>query len=451
MSNHRRLYTNLLCLSLCLIPMVLVAGEGKVLQCHLQACIDLAFANHPMLKAGEARQSAARSQVEVKIAERRPSLDLEGESGYLAGEAITPFTALSGVTEEGISQRRVSGGYYQAMVGLQVPLFKEGALLGQTAGSVRQAQLKVAEEDWATQFLRLQVALNVAESYVHVLKQRKAAKIHEDIVALMEASHRLVLAQFRQDLLARNDLLIAEVRLATAKRDLSLTHLDLQKRQKALVASMGLVETIRIVDIQDLQEPPPPLVPLESLVTLARQNHPALKARQLRVQEELEEVSRIRSEQYPSFSFRTQYGFVDAFEGRLNDQWTAAVSVKVPIFDFGLIRKKSEVARAKAMEEERLMLDFQRDMEQQISERHMFLQHLEEQRGLIKKQIEQAQEELKLNQAMFRQQLVPQLTVLTAETALLKLQLALSEAQYDRKLAHIQLSLISGPRDLKTE
>jgi outer membrane protein TolC len=142
---------------------------------------------------------------------------------------------------------------------------------------------------------------------------------------------------------------------------------------------------------------------------------------------------------------------VDAFEGRPNDQWTAAVRVKVPIFDFGLIRKKAEVARAKAMKEERLMLDFERDIEQQLAERYIFLEHLEDQLGLIKKQIGQAQEELQLNQAMFRQRLVPQLTVVIAETALLKLQLALSEAQYDRTLGHLQLDLISGPRHLKTE
>jgi outer membrane protein len=451
MSNPRRQLTLVLCLSLCLLPILLAAGGGEVLQCHLQACIDVALANHPRLQAGEARQLAARSQVEVKIAERRPTLDLEGESGYLAGKAITPFAAISGVTEEGIPQRRVSGGYYQATVGLQIPLYQEGALFGQTPGSVRQAHLKVAEEAWMTESLRLQVALQVAETYVQVLKQRQAARLHEGIVASLNAGHRLVLAQFQQDLIAKNDLLIAEVRLATAKRDLSLTHLDLHKSQKALVSAMGLGETIPIIDIQDLPDPPPALLPLGSLVAQSRQYHPALKARQLRVQEELEEVSRIRSEHYPSLSFKTRYGFVDAFEGRPNDQWTAAVSVKVPIFDFGLIRKKAEVARAKAMEEERLMLDLQRDIEQQLAERYIFLEHLESQLGLIKKQIEQTQEELQLNQALFRQQLVPQLTVVTAETALLKLQVALSEAQYDRKLAHIQLDLISGPRHLKTE
>jgi outer membrane protein TolC len=173
-------------------------------------------------------------------------------------------------------------------------------------------------------------------------------------------------------------LLIAEVRLATARRDLSLTHLDLQKSQQALGSAMGFVERMPIMEIQDLQGPLPPLLPLEGLMTLARQNHPALKARQFRVQEGLEEVSRVRSEQYPTLSFNTRYGFVDAFEGRPNDQWTAVVNVKVPIFDFGLIRKKAEIARAKAMEEEKLMLDFQRDIEQQITERYVFLQYLEE-------------------------------------------------------------------------
>jgi outer membrane protein TolC len=103
------------------------------------------------------------------------------------------------------------------------------------------------------------------------------------------------------------------------------------------------------------------------------------------------------------------------------------------------------------MEEERLMLDFQRDIEQQLSERYMILQHLEERFELIKTQIDQVHEELELNHAMFRQRLVPQLTVLTAETALLKLRLALSEAQCDRKRARIQPRFIRAPRVLKAK
>ena len=83
------------------------------------------------------------------------------------------------------------------------------------------------------------------------------------------------------------------------------------------------------------------------------------------------------------------------------------------------------------------MLDFQGDIEQQLAERYIVLEHLEEKLELIKKQIAQTQDELQLNQAMFQHQLVPQVTVITAETALLQLQLALSEAQHDQTFGRI--------------
>src|SRR5215831_8103219 len=140
MSEYRWLIASLLSLCACLVPLLLAAEEAQVIRCELQACIQMAFANHPLLKASEARQAAARSQVDVQVAARRPTLNLVGESGYLSGKSISPFSALAGVTEEGVPQRRVSGGYYQPTVGLDAPILKEGTLVGQTAPSVREAE-----------------------------------------------------------------------------------------------------------------------------------------------------------------------------------------------------------------------------------------------------------------------------------------------------------------------
>jgi primosomal protein N'' len=89
------------------------------------------------------------------------------------------------------------------------------------------------------------------------------------------------------------------------------------------------------------------------------------------------------------------------------------------------------------MEEERLMLDFRYDIDQQLSERNNLLQHLEEKLDQIKAQINQVQEELRLNHAKFRQQLVPQVAALTMETTLLELRLALSEVRHGPKLTHV--------------
>jgi outer membrane protein len=442
MSECRWLIALLVSLCACLVPLLLAAEEARAIHCDLQACIEMAFANHPVLKASEARQAAARSQVDVRVAERKPTLELEGESGYLSGQSISPFAALSGFTQEGVRQQNVAGGYYQAIVGLEVPLLKEGTLVGQTSASVRQAEFKVSEEAWENRALRLQVTSTVAAAYVAVLKRLKGVQINAQVVSAFEAAYQLALARFNRHLISRNDLLMAEVRVATATRDLSLTRLALRKDQRALASAMGL-DQATTMEIQDLQDALAPLPPLERLVALAQRTHPELKARQFRVSGSVEEVSRIQSERYPALSLKTQYGAVDAFAGRPNDQWVAAVKVKVPIFDFGLIRSKAEVARAKVAEQEKLLLDFQRSLEYTIAELYVHVQELEAEATLILKQIEQAMEAVRLNQAMFQQDLLPLSAVLDAEAVLQKLQLALSDAEYDQKLARYQLQVVS--------
>jgi outer membrane protein TolC len=342
----------------------------------------------------------------------------------------------------------VAGAYYQPSVGLEAPLVKEGTLVGQTAASVREAEFKVSEEDWANQSLRLQVTLQVAGAYVDVLKGLKAVQIDDVVAASLEEAYQLTLAKFNQNLISKNDLLMMEVQVAAAKRDLSIARLALQKGQRALASAMGLDQASQM-EIHDLQDAPTPLPPLERLVALARQTHPELRAYQFRVSERAEEVKRVRSAQYPTLSLTANYGVVDAFEGRPNDQWVAALKVNVPIFDFGLIRSKTKVARAQLAEEEKLLLDYQRSLEQAISALYVHVQESEAEAAFINKQIEQATEAVNLNQAMFQQDLLPLSAVLDAKAALQKLRLALSNADYDQKLARFQLRVMSGGWEIK--
>lgn len=430
------------------VPFLCAAEGTRVIRCDLQACIELALAGHPMLQASEARQAAARAEIDVRAGAFRPTLDLEAETGYLTGEALTPFAAISGITEEGERQRSVSGKFYRGTVGVDIPLVKEGTLLGWRSSSVRQARLHVAEEDWRTKFLRLQLAMKVAEAYIQVLKQQRAIKTYETVAASFQAGYQLALTRYQQNLIAHNDLLIAEVRFATAKRDLALAQLTLQKSQKALGLAMGL-DHGHDIEIQELQGTPPPLLPLEQLLPLATESHPELKAQHFKVQSSAVEVARVQSERYPTLSLTARYGVVDDFSARVNDQFLTSLKVRLPLFDFGLTKHKAEVARAKFAEEERRLQDFQRHLEHDISALYAHVEELTAQIELLKKQIEQAMEALKLNRAMYQQELLPLSSVLEAEAASGKLQLALSDAEYDQQLARFQLSLISSTWPIK--
>jgi outer membrane protein TolC len=433
-----------------LAPMALYAAEPQVVRCDLRTCIDLAFAHHPQLKTSQARQEVARATINVHAAERRPRVDLEGGIGYLSGEAISPFAAIRGVTEDGVAQRTAEGGFYQFLVQGAVPLLKDGTLIGQTSSAERQAQLGLSEEEWKTRALQTQVALNVVDAYVDVLKKQVAASVHEKIVATLAASYQLAQARFAQQLLAKNDLLIAEVQFVTAKRDQSVAQLALQRSQKALALALGM-DKVAAVTPQELQEPLTPLPPFERLVTATQTQHPEVKARQLRVQGSAEEVRKIRHESSPTVTLKMHYGLVDDFDGRLNDQWLTMLEVKVPLLDFGRNSSKVAVARAKMQQEEQYMAESKVDLERELHESYARVQTLEEERQLVEKQIEQATEALQLNRAKLMQNLVPPAAVAETEVALLKLQLAQSDVEHDRKLAHVRLQWISGEGAISTQ
>lgn len=426
-----------------LIPRVPAAEEIRAIHCDLPSCVEIAFSRHPLLKTEEAQQSAARSTLKARTAERLPTIDLEGRLGYLNGEATTPFATLGGVSDEGIPPRDVEGTYFQTAVGLRVPLVKDGTLVGVTSSTERQAELAVGREEWMDRAVRGDLASAVAAAYVRVLTNRKAVVVHEQLAASSEEDERLILVRFNQHLVSKNDLLTAEVRLATARRDLSRSRIALRRSQEALATSMGMDASTQ-VDIEDIVAPDTALLPLEELVVKAEANHPELKAKTLAALERREEADRIAGERYPALTLLARYEVSDDFDRPVNEQSSVWLNLKVPIFDFGLIRNRVRAARAEASAEEYRMADFRMRIEDELRDLYFHLADLEADLELIGKQIEQASEAVKLNRAMFQQGLLSQSAVHDAEAMRARLEMTQAAAEYDRRLTRIRLGWATG-------
>lgn len=415
----------------------------RVVRCDLSTCIERALASHPAAKAGEAQQSAARSALRARTSERLPVIDFEGRLGYLNGEATTPFSTLGGVSEEGALGRDVDGTYFQTAVGLQVPLVKDGTLMGMTSSAERQSELAVSREGWMGRAVRGDLASDVAAAYVRVLTSRKAVVAHEQLVASAEEDYRQVLVRFNQNLVSRNDLLTAEVRLAAARRDLARSQIALRQNQEVLASSMGLDASVQI-EVQDLEAPTAPLPPLEELVARAEAHHPELKARTFAALERREEADRIAGQRYPAVSFFARYEVSDDFAPPMNGQSSVWLNVKVPIFDLGHVRDKVREALAEASAEEYRTADVRMRIESGLRGLYSHLKELESELELIAKQIEQASEAVKLNRAMFQQNLLSQSAVHDVEATRARLEIARTEAEYDRRLTRIRLGWAIG-------
>lgn len=426
---------------------VLAGGEGSaVVRCDLASCLQIALTRHPDLKSVEAKKHAAQSKIDFEKAQWTPHLDFKGESGYLSGKAVSPFSLIAGVTEEGAPQRDVSGGYYIGSLTLSVPIVREGRLLGQNSPSIEGARFGLAVEENLALTRRSQIRYNVTAAYINVAKAMAVVADQEQLMKLTEPQYQLALAKFQHSLLSRNELLLAEVQLATAQRELTRVTDVLAQAKGQLTRAMGLDLSTRleVLDPHPLPVGVPSLPPLEELIVFAHEHRSEVRAQAAQIHAKGEEVKRIRGERFPSLGLVAGYNIGNDFDPPTSSQWNTRAQVTGSLFDFGRNEQKVTLARAMVTQEVTKMESMKGEIASQVQDVYFRIRNLQAELLLLEKQREQASEALKLNQAKFREQLLPAAVVAEDEKALAKLTQARLLARYDLSLAYSQLELVTG-------
>jgi heterocyst glycolipid deposition protein len=426
---------------------VLAGGEGSaVVRCDLASCLQIALTRHPDLQNADAKKLAAQSKIDFEKAEWTPHLDFKGESGYLSGKAVSPFSVIAGVTEEGVPQRDVSGGYYIGSLTLSVPIVREGRLLGQNSPSIQGARFGLAVEENLVLTRRSQISYNVTAAYISVVKATAVVDDQEQLVKLTEPQYQLALAKFQQSLVSRNELLLAEVQLATAQRELTRAKDVLAYAKRELTRAMGLdmSTSVEVLDTHPLPVDIPSLPPLEELLVFAHEHRSEVRAQEAQIQAKGEEVKRIRGERFPSLELIAGYNIGNDFNPPTNSQWNTRAQLTGPLFDFGRNEQKVAFARTIMTQEVTKLESLKGDIASQVQDVYFRIRNLLAELSLLEKQSEQATEALKLDQARFRQQLLPAAVVAEDEKALAKLTQARVLARYDLSLAYSQLELVTG-------
>jgi outer membrane protein len=414
--------------------------------CDLMTCIQLALSRHPDLQGGEARKLAAQSKVEFEKAQWKPQLDLNGEGGYLTGRAVSPFALLSGVTEEGVRQRHVSGGYYIGSVGVNVPIVKEGKIFGVNSPSIQGARFALTAEERLQVTRRDQIVYRVTAAFIDIVKALEVTKSQERVVQLAESRYRLASTEFNQDLIPRNDLLTSEVQLVTAQRDLLMFRNALDQGRSDLARAIGL-ESPTTMDIRGTPFPPPQTLPrprMEELLAFAYEHRPEIQAQQAQIEAKQQEVKQLQGERFPKLALVSQYSLGDAIDSRSSSEWRAVAQLSGPIFDFGRSEQKINITKAQVTEEIKKMESLRGTIAAEVHGAYSNLTNTKSLLDLTDKQIEQATEAVKLNRAKFEQQLLPESSVSEAQITLLKVEQAKALATYDLVLSYSQVELATG-------
>jgi len=390
------------------------------------------------LAAVRSQAEAADLDAAAARAQRWPTLAVGGSYTWFDDAPAFDFS----FTGLPITPPELFGGDDFAMgsATLSVPLFTGGRISSSIAAAEARgrgagAQLQGAEQD---------LKLAVAESYVDVLRARKALAVAESNVRTLEALAGDVGAMYERELVPKNELLAVQVALADARQNRLRAANGAEIAQAAYNRRLG--EPLdRTVDLEE-QIPEPEALPpeLAALVQRAAERRTELDAltEQASAYGQLAKVERSRV--LPQVSVSGGYNYLE--NQFLDDEEfaMAGVGVQWALFDGGQSRK-----RAAAMERNRRAAEQQRaDVESlialQVRQAWLGVEEARERVQVSADAVEQAEENLRIARERYGAGLGTQTQLLEAETLRVQALSNRDNAVLDASLARLRLARAVG-------
>lgn len=390
------------------------------------------------LAAVRNQAEAAGYEAAAARAQRWPTLAVGGNYTWLddAPAFDFSFTGLPVVAPE------LVGGddFAQGSATISVPLYTSGRISSSIAAAEARGRGAGALALGAEQDLKLAVA----ESYVGVLRARKALVVAESNVTTLEALVQDIGAMFESELVPKNDLLAVQVALADARQN---------RLRVANAADIALAAynrrlgepLVRPVDLDEALPEPAGLTPdLDGLVRQALERRTELDAldEQARAYGALAKTERARV--LPQVSLSGGYNYLE--NDFLDDQEfaSAGIGVQWALFDGGQSRK-----RAAALERSRRAAQDQRAdaasvIALQVRQAWLEVSETRERVSVTVDAVGQAEENLRIARERYGAGLGTQTQLLEAEALRVKALSNRYNAVLDEGLARLRLARTTG-------
>jgi outer membrane protein TolC len=404
----------------------------------LQDAWSRALAYDRGLAAVRNQSEAAQLDAAAARAQRWPTLAVGGSYTWLDESPAFDFS----FTGLPITAPPLFGGDDFAMgsATLSVPLFTGGRISSSIAAAEARGRGASAQVQGAEQALKLAVA----ESYVDVLRARKALAVADSNVRTLEALVGDVGAMYERELVPRNELLAVQVSLADARQNRLRAANAAEIAQAAYNRRLG--EPLdRVAELEE-RVPEPEALPadLASLVELATERRTELAAlgEQAEAYGEMAKVERSRV--LPQVSLSGGYNYLE--NQFLDDEEfaMAGVGVQWALFDGGQARK-----RAAAMDRNRRAARDQRaDVESlialQVRQAWLGVEETRKRVQVTADAVDQAEENLRIARERYGAGLGTQTQLLEAETLRVQALSNRDNATLDSALARLQLARAVG-------
>lgn len=416
--------------SIVLLTLLVLVSHSNAAPLTLQECLQKAAADSPVLKAAGWDSRVAQENARIVGSAYLPRLD--AQAGYTM--QLEPQAVKMG----GITAETQEPDFAFAGISAQYTIYD----FGRRDARVRQADAAVSAADQQFANRHSDLSLQIIESYYGILEAGKLLQAAGDEVVQVEEHRRVTQVLYEEGAVTRNDVLQAEVRLASARQK----QLSLRNRRENIWLQLNFFTGSPPAYRTDLDE--------SSLITTDSRKQEAtdsalslrhdLKALRHNLEASEAEVLESRSSFYPELFSRLALDYVQNDKVREQAIMSATVGIKVNLFDgFATSATRDRAVRNRSRIQDTLRLAEQQ-ARLEIDSAGNDVAVARERIGVAEVAIRQSEENLRINRERYKERVGTATEVLDAQTLLTQTRTDYYRAVYDHQTATARLKRALG-------
>jgi outer membrane protein len=413
----------------------LLAQQTRTLT--LKEAIDLSLQNSKQLKLNEAKILEATTGIKEAEEKRLPDASVSGSYLWLP---VQPTINLKSDSAGGGGGPKVSQAFY-GMASVSLPLYNGGKLKYgiESAKYLEQALKLDAEND------RTSVILNTINACINLFKAKEAIALVKENLEQSQQRVKDLSNLEKNGLLARNDLLKAELQSS----NIELTLLDAESNYRLASANMdimlGLPEETDLIPDRNGLALPTAVKSITEYEQDALQNRNDIAATAIRKKSAELNIKTIKADYYPSIALTGGYVAADIPKFlTITNAVNIGVGVKYNVSSLWKTKTKIAAAEARVKQvtaSQELLSD---NIRMQINQAYQTYFVSTKKIDVLVKAVEQATENYRITKNKYDNSLATTTELLDADVALLQSKLSVTNAKADSFLAYNKLLYAAG-------
>jgi outer membrane protein len=293
------------------------------------------------------------------------------------------------------------------------------------------------------------LVLDVKQAYFGILKAEKLEKVAVQAVDQLEAHLRVAQAFYDEGIIAKNELLQTEVQMAQARQDLikAGNAVEIARSIFNKLLRRGLDSEVTIEDILDYR---PVALTLDQCLERAEQDRTEIKELSLNILSAEKGVKLTKSSYYPTVALVGNYNregdepLLGSDPGEDADTWALILEAEWTFWEWGKNRSDVSASRAKVAKVKYLLRELKDSIQLQVKEAYLNLREAEKNIQVARTAVVQAEENFRMNEERYKQQVATSTDVLDAQTLLTQARSNYFNALSEHNIAWARLERVMG-------